>query len=67
MQQYQPLKYATIGLRLLIGIATAIIGTYAIKTLFPEISGVATDKYEIWERVLELHEIITTEVENATN
>ena len=40
MQQYQPLKYATIGLRLLIGIATAIIGTYAIKTLFPEISGV---------------------------
>lgn len=39
-QQYDPLKKAIIGLRLLIGIATVFIGTYAIKTLFPEISGV---------------------------
>jgi hypothetical protein len=39
MQQYNPLKAAIKWLRLLIGIATVIIGTYAIKTLFPEISG----------------------------
>ena len=39
-QQYDPLKVAIIGLRILIGIATVFIGTYAIKTLFPEISGV---------------------------
>lgn len=39
-QQYDPLKVAIIGLRILIGIATVFIGTYAMKTLFPEISGV---------------------------
>jgi uncharacterized membrane protein YiaA len=39
MQQYNPLKTAIKWLRLLIGIATVIIGTYAIKTLFPEIGG----------------------------
>lgn len=38
-QQYNPLKKALIAIRLLIGIATIFIGTYAIKTLFPEING----------------------------
>lgn len=53
----------------------AAIGQFTCKVvtepmlvdMLPDTNGVATDKYEIWERVLELHEIITTEVENATN
>jgi hypothetical protein len=39
-QQYNPLKIALNAIRLLIGIATILIGTYAIKMLFPEINGV---------------------------
>jgi hypothetical protein len=39
-QQYNPLKKALIAIRLLMGIATILIGTYAIKMLFPEINGV---------------------------
>ena len=38
-QQYNPLKIALNAIRLLMGIATIFIGTYAIKTLFPEING----------------------------
>jgi hypothetical protein len=53
----------------------AVIGQFTCKVvtepmlvdMLPDTNGVATDKYEIWERVLELHEIITAEVENATN
>jgi hypothetical protein len=53
----------------------AVIGQFTCKVateptlvdMLPDANGVATDKYDIWERVLELHDIITKEVEKIAN
>jgi len=53
----------------------AAIGQFTCKVvteptlvdMLPDTNGVATDKYDIWERVLELHDIITKEVEKIAN
>ena len=53
----------------------AVIGQFTCKVvteptlvdMLPDTNGVATDKYDIWARVLELHDIITAEVEKIAN